>query len=156
MTLWKISTSCSIKKFFFTTLIIFGIQINCFIQNGITLHYAYLKFLNTVKYTKDISKKDFIVICLAGDVQEEIECLYEFVPEVDHHFVVIDKIGEGKCYYYREICQYIFYNFLIVRVDLWMHRITLLLNKSLNNIVYRDRRNNYGPDRDSNPGPPNI
>lgn len=32
---------------------------------------------------------------LPYDVQEEIECLYEFVPEVDHHFVVIDKIGEG-------------------------------------------------------------
>ena len=27
---------------------------------------------------------------------EEMECLYEFVPEVDHHFVVLDKIGEGK------------------------------------------------------------
>lgn len=32
---------------------------------------------------------------LPYDVQEEIECLYEFVPEIDHHFVVLDKIGEG-------------------------------------------------------------
>jgi cell division control protein 7 len=32
---------------------------------------------------------------LPCDVQEEMECLYEFVPEVDHHFVVLDKIGEG-------------------------------------------------------------
>ncbi|KAL4218644.1 Cell division control protein 7 [Mactra antiquata] len=29
------------------------------------------------------------------DVQEEIECLYEFVPEVEKHFEVVDKIGEG-------------------------------------------------------------
>ncbi|XP_045188240.2 cell division cycle 7-related protein kinase-like [Mercenaria mercenaria] len=29
------------------------------------------------------------------DVQEEIDCLYEFVPEVEQHFEVIDKIGEG-------------------------------------------------------------
>ena len=32
----------------------------------------------------------------AVDVQEEIECLYEFVPEVEEHFAVVDKIGEGK------------------------------------------------------------
>ena len=32
----------------------------------------------------------------AVDVQEEIECLYEFVPEVEEHFQVVDKIGEGK------------------------------------------------------------
>lgn len=29
------------------------------------------------------------------DIQEEIDCLYEFVPEVEQHFEVIDKIGEG-------------------------------------------------------------
>ncbi|XP_052790147.1 cell division cycle 7-related protein kinase-like isoform X2 [Mya arenaria] len=29
------------------------------------------------------------------DVQEEIDCLYEFVPEVEEHFLVVDKIGEG-------------------------------------------------------------
>ncbi|XP_041368414.1 cell division cycle 7-related protein kinase-like [Gigantopelta aegis] len=29
------------------------------------------------------------------DVQEEIDCLYEFVPEVSQHFRIIEKIGEG-------------------------------------------------------------
>ncbi|XP_067661829.1 cell division cycle 7-related protein kinase-like [Haliotis asinina] len=29
------------------------------------------------------------------DVQEEIECLYEFVPEVAQHFRIVNKIGEG-------------------------------------------------------------
>ena len=29
------------------------------------------------------------------DVQEEIECLYDFVPEVQEHFKVLNKIGEG-------------------------------------------------------------
>ena len=29
------------------------------------------------------------------EIQEEIECLYDFVPEVEQHFVVTNKIGEG-------------------------------------------------------------
>ena len=29
-------------------------------------------------------------------MQEEIECLYEFVPEVEEHFEIVDKIGEGR------------------------------------------------------------
>ena len=33
---------------------------------------------------------------VVDDVQEEIECLYEFVPEVGEHFEIVDKIGEGK------------------------------------------------------------
>jgi hypothetical protein len=37
----------------------------------------------------------YLYICFAVDVQEEIDCLYEFVPEVEQHFEVIDKIGEG-------------------------------------------------------------
>ncbi|KAH3796925.1 cell division cycle 7-related protein kinase-like [Dreissena polymorpha] len=32
---------------------------------------------------------------LPFEIQEEINCLYEFVPEVKEHFEVIDKIGEG-------------------------------------------------------------
>ncbi|XP_050390925.2 cell division cycle 7-related protein kinase [Patella vulgata] len=32
---------------------------------------------------------------LPVDVQEEIDCLYEFVPEVSEHFIVLNKIGEG-------------------------------------------------------------
>ncbi|XP_076087662.1 cell division cycle 7-related protein kinase-like [Mytilus galloprovincialis] len=32
---------------------------------------------------------------LPFEVQEEIECLYEFLPEVQQHFVVTNKIGEG-------------------------------------------------------------
>lgn len=82
---------------------------NGFIYNGNTLSYSNINILNPVKYTKDISKKALIVIFFADDVQEEIECLYEFVPEVDHHFVVLDKIGEGKCYciqfHHRDICS---------------------------------------------------
>ena len=33
---------------------------------------------------------------VTDDVQEEIECLYEFVPEVGEHFEIVDKIGEGN------------------------------------------------------------
>ncbi|ESP04473.1 hypothetical protein LOTGIDRAFT_136165 [Lottia gigantea] len=32
---------------------------------------------------------------ILADVQEEIDCLYEFVPEVAEHFIVLNKIGEG-------------------------------------------------------------
>ncbi|XP_048774454.1 cell division cycle 7-related protein kinase-like [Ostrea edulis] len=49
-------------------------------------------------YSPKIHQSTFlspIIKSLPYDVQEEIECLYEFVPEVDHHFVVLDKIGEG-------------------------------------------------------------
>ncbi|KAK3088312.1 hypothetical protein FSP39_017350 [Pinctada imbricata] len=37
-----------------------------------------------------LGDQDYII-----DVQEEIECLYEFVPQVEEHFIVINKIGEG-------------------------------------------------------------
>lgn len=37
----------------------------------------------------------FIFIILV-EVQEEIDCLYDFVPEVEQHFIVTNKIGEGK------------------------------------------------------------
>lgn len=50
-------------------------------------------------YTSPKKKK---IICeeiekdkLPFEIQEEIECLYDFVPEVEHHFVVTNKIGEG-------------------------------------------------------------
>ena len=33
------------------------------------------------------------------DVVEEIDCLYEFVPEIEQHFEVIDKIGEGMIFF---------------------------------------------------------
>ncbi|KAL3871148.1 hypothetical protein ACJMK2_039165 [Sinanodonta woodiana] len=32
---------------------------------------------------------------LPYDIQDEIESLYDFVPEVQQHFVILDKIGEG-------------------------------------------------------------
>ena len=38
----------------------------------------------------------FLFPIIIVDVQEEIDCLYEFVPEVEEHFEVIDKIGEGN------------------------------------------------------------
>lgn len=88
---------------------------NGFIHNGNTLSYSNINILNPVKYTEDISKKALIVISLADDVQEEIECLYEFVPEVDHHFVVLDKIGEGKCY----CIQFLLINILPKFLNFW-------------------------------------
>ncbi|XP_033730008.1 cell division cycle 7-related protein kinase-like [Pecten maximus] len=50
---------------------------------------------------------------LPVDVQEEIGCMYEFLPEIEEHFVVLNKIGEGtfssvflaKLKHYSEVKQ---------------------------------------------------
>ncbi|XP_021380364.1 cell division cycle 7-related protein kinase-like [Mizuhopecten yessoensis] len=50
---------------------------------------------------------------LPVDVQEEIGCMYEFLPEIADHFVVLNKIGEGtfssvflaKLKHYSEVKQ---------------------------------------------------
>ena len=54
-----------------------------------------MNFNYTVSYDGDDGDDDCCYVSV--EVQEEIESLYEFVPEVEEHFEVMDKIGEGTC-----------------------------------------------------------